>query len=427
MYRTLVPDAASGEATFFLSRFAAVRDLTERLAAPLQPEDQAVQSMPDASPTKWHLAHTSWFFESVVLKPFLTSYEPFDDRYDYLFNSYYEALGPRQPRDRRGLLSRPLLKDILAYRRHVDDAVVRLFERSSASERMAFEKLAELGLQHEQQHQELILTDIKHAFGSNPLLPSYARAAPMAVKTAPAMGWLDYAGGIVPIGHAGEGFAFDNEGPRHLVLLSPYRLGSRLVTCGEYLAFIEDGGYRRPRLWLSDGWALVQSQGWQAPLYWWNDGAEWQVFTLNGVQPLRRDEPVVHVSFYEASAYAAWAGKRLPTEFEWEAAAGAQRVAGNLLDPERPHPKPAALAGDGTQFYGDAWEWTRSSYDPYPGFRAMDGAVAEYNGKFMCGQMVLRGGSCATPADHIRATYRNFFHPSARWQFSGIRLAEDAS
>jgi ergothioneine biosynthesis protein EgtB len=302
----------------------------------------------------------------------------------------------------------------------------RLFEHASQAECLGFEDLAELGLNHEQQHQELILTDIKHAFSCNPLLPAYLPATPRAVKSAPALGWVDCAGGIIPIGHAKDEFAFDNEGPRHLVVLAPYRIASRLITCGEYLAFMEDGGYQRPEFWLSDGWALVQAQGWDAPLYWSNEDGQWQVFTLNGVQPLERDEPLVHVSFYEAAAYAAWAGKRLPTESEWEAAAADVPVAGNFLDPQRPHPKPAGADGKLAQFYGDAWEWTRSSYDPYPGFKPLPGAVAEYNGKFMCGQMVLRGGSSATPAGHVRPTYRNFFPPSARWQFSGIRLAEDA-
>ncbi len=425
MYRTLQNDAP-GEDTRFVSRYAAVRALTETLAAPLSAEDSCVQSMPDASPTKWHLAHTTWFFETLVLMPHAPDYEPYDRQFQYLFNSYYEALGARHPRPQRGLITRPSLKDVFKYRRHVDEAMTRLFERTPEARRTVFEDIAELGLHHEQQHQELILTDIKHAFSCNRLLPRYAPASPVAVKSAPTLGWADFAGGIVPIGHAKEGFAFDNEGPRHLVLLGPYRLASRLITCGEYLGFIEDAGYRRPEFWLSDGWAKVQAEGWEAPLYWSNEAGEWQVFTLNGVQPLKRDEPVVHVSFYEATAYAAWAGKRLPTEFEWEAAAIPQPVTGNFLDPAQPHPKPA-IAEDGVaQLYGDAWEWTRSSYDPYPRYKPHAGAVAEYNGKFMCGQMVLRGGSCATPAGHIRPTYRNFFPPSARWQFSGIRLAEDS-
>jgi ergothioneine biosynthesis protein EgtB len=425
MYRTPIHDAPGGE-TAFLSRYTDVRALSERLAENLTPEDQCVQSMPDASPAKWHLAHTTWFFETLVLIPHAADYNPYDPRFHYLFNSYYEALGPRHPRPQRGLLTRPTVKEVFAYRRHVDAAMERLFERNGPSERVAFEATAELGLHHEQQHQELLLTDIKHAFSCNPLLPAYAPPTPVAVKSAPALSWPEHAGGIVPIGHSGEGFAFDNESPRHQVLLSPFRLASRLVTNGEYRAFIEDGGYRRPEFWLSDGWALAQAQGWDAPLYWSKPDGAWQMFSLMGQQPLQHDEPVVHVSFYEAAAYAAWAGKRLPTEFEWETAAKAQPVDGNFLDPARPHPR-VANAGDGLmQLFGEAWAWTRSAYEPYPGFKPLPGAVAEYNGKFMCGQMVLRGASCATPEGHIRASYRNFFPPSARWQFSGIRLAEDA-
>ena len=320
MYRTLQNDAP-GEDTRFVSRYAGVRALTETLAAPLSAEDQCVQSMPDASPTKWHLAHTTWFFETLVLMPHAPDYEPYDRRFQYLFNSYYEALGARHPRPQRGLLTRPTLKEVsniaaMWMKRWRDFSNAR-----TEAQRAGFEDIAELGLHHEQQHQELILTDIKHVFSCNKLLPCYTPASPVPVKSAPPLGWADFAGGIVPIGHAKEGFAFDNEGPRHLVLLGPYRLASRLITCGEYLAFMEDGGYRRPEFWLSDGWGMVQAQGWEAPLYWSNEAGEWQVFTLNGVQPLKRDEPVVHVSFYEAAAYAAWAGKRLPTEFEWEAAA----------------------------------------------------------------------------------------------------------
>ena len=425
MYRTIVNDKP-GSSVGFLPRFVSIRSLSEQLVAPLTPEDQCVQSMPDTSPAKWHLAHTSWFFETVVLMPHARGYVPYDERYPYLFNSYYEALGPRHPRPQRGLLTRPSIGEVLTYRRHVDAAMRKLFESTGEAERLAFESLAELGLQHEQQHQELILTDIKHAFSCNPLHPAYLPPQPAAVREAVPFKWIDFAGGIVPIGHQGDDFAFDNEGPRHLVVLTPYRLANRLTTCGEYLAFMNDGGYRRPEFWLSDGWTLVQSQGWNAPLYWSNDDGEWRAFTLYGMQPVKSDEPVVHVSFHEAYAYAAWAGNRLPTECEWEAAAASVPVAGNLLDPGRPHPK-AVVAGDGLQqIYGDAWEWTRSSYDPYPGFKPLAGAVSEYNGKFMSGQIVLRGGSCATPADHIRPTYRNFFPPAARWQFSGIRLAEDA-
>jgi ergothioneine biosynthesis protein EgtB len=424
MYRELV-DGQSDQ-PLFLTRYSAIRGLTEQLAAPLGPEDQCVQSMPDASPTKWHLAHTTWFFETLVLKPHARGYEPFNAAFAHLFNSYYEALGSRHPRPQRGLLTRPTVEGVLAYRRHVDDAIVRLFQTASRTDRARFEDITELGLHHEQQHQELILTDIKHALSCNPLLPNYLPPVDVAALPAQPLSWVAFAGGIIPIGHADDSFAFDNEGPRHLVLLRPYRLASRLITCGDYVAFMEDGGYQRPEFWLSDGWATAQSQGWEAPLYWSRTGEGWQIFTLNGVQPVRSDEPVIHVSFYEAAAYAAWAGKRLPTEFEWEGAAISQPVAGSFLDPLRPHPR-AALPADGlSQLYGDAWQWTRSSYEPYPGFKPFDGAAAEYNGKFMCGQMVLRGGSAVTPQGHVRRTYRNFFPPSARWQFSGIRLAEDA-
>src|ERR1017187_7731883 len=361
MYRTLENDPSDKPTSVFFPRYTSIRTLTESLAAPLGAEDQCVQSMPDASPVKWHLAHTTWFFETVVLMAHARDYEPYNKNYHYLFNSYYEALGPRHPRPRRGLLTRPTVQDVLKYRHHVDAAMARLFERAGQAERLAFEDLAELGLNHEQQHQELILTDIKHAFSCNPLLPCYLPATPTAVKTAPALGWADHAGGIVPIGHSKDGFGFDNEGPRHLVVISPYRLASRLITNGEYLAFMEDGGYRRPEFWLSDGWAMVQTQAWNAPLYWWNESGEWQMFSLNGVRPVKLDEPVVHVSCYEAAAYASWAGKRLPTEFEWETSAAGEPVGGNFLDPAHPHPKPAAASETIAQLYGDAWEWTRSS------------------------------------------------------------------
>jgi len=380
------------------AQYAAVRSFSERLAAPLSAEDRAVQSMPDASPTKWHLAHATWFFETVILSQYSEDYAPFDPAFAYLFNSYYEGLGPRHPRPQRGLLSRPANDEVMKYRAYVDAAMQRLIALR-ASEIAA---LVTLGLHHEQQHQELILTDIKHAFFSNPLMPIYAPAKAQPAE-AGALSWREHTGGILRVGHEGRGFAFDNEGPAHEVLLRPFRMASRNVSCGEYRAFMEDGGYRRPEFWLSDGWALAQSQNWDAPLYWLcdADGNGWSVFTLNGVKRVDADEAVAHVSFFEAAAYAAWAGARLPTEFEWEAAAGARTLPGNV------------------------WEWTRSSYDPYPGYKPFDGALAEYNGKFMSGQMVLRGGSCATPPGHIRRTYRNFFPPAARWQFSGIRLAGD--
>jgi len=372
-----------------------VRAFSEKLAAPLSAEDRAVQSMPDASPTKWHLAHTTWFFETVVLGSYAEGYVPFDPAFAYLFNSYYEGLGPRHPRPQRGLLTRPSSDEVMAYRAHVDAAI----EKAIAAHGDEIAALVTLGLHHEQQHQELLLTDIKHAFFSNPLMPPYAPEKPKAADAAAPLAWETHNGGIVRVGHEGDGFAFDNEGPAHEVLLRPFRIASRTVTCGEYLAFMEDGGYRRPEYWLSDGWATVQAQNWDAPLYWISDGGAWSVFSLNGAKAMDPNEPVAHVSFFEAAAYAAWAGARLPTEFEWEAA----------------RPKST----------GQVWEWTRSSYDPYPGYRPFDGALAEYNGKFMSGQMVLRGGSCASPPGHLRATYRNFFPPAARWQFSGIRLAGD--
>jgi ergothioneine biosynthesis protein EgtB len=373
--------------------YAAVRAHSLALAAPLSAEDCAIQSMPDASPVKWHLAHTSWFFETVILAE-RPGYKSFDPRFAFLFNSYYEALGPRHARPRRGLLTRPSLDEVLAYRAHVDAAMTEACAEESLRDVIA------LGLNHEQQHQELILTDIKHAFFQNPLLPAYG-SEPAAPRSPQQQRWLEHPGGLSLIGHDGQAFAFDNERPRHQALLRPFRIASRPVSNGDYQAFIADGGYRRPEFWLSDGWARVQEEGWDAPLYWLkdNDGSQ-TVFTLNGVQKLDACAPVEHVSFYEAAAYASWAGKRLPTEFEWEASA-----------PLFAH--------------GEVWEWTRSSYDPYPGFKPFAGVASEYNGKFMVGQMVLRGGSPATPQGHCRPTYRNFFPPAARWQFSGIRLAED--
>lgn len=412
-------------------RFGEVRELSGRLATPLSPEDQCVQSMPDASPAKWHLAHTTWFFETVVLCAHAPVYRLFDERYPYLFNSYYEALGPRHPRPQRGMLTRPSLHDVRRYRAHVDRAMAALLDQGDSALGPQIRSLVELGLHHEQQHQELILTDIKHLLSLNPLQPVYATSAPAAPRETrsepPALRWLSFPGGITAIGHDDNAFAFDNETPRHEVLLRPYRLANRPVTCGEYLEFIRDGGYRRAELWLSDGWMTIQSAGWQAPLYWSDlDAEQPTVFTLLGPRPLEQAEPVCHVSLYEAAAYAQWAGARLPTEFEWESAAASQALPAHRYDPAHPHPV-AAVEGDGLlQMLGEVWEWTRSSYDPYPGFRPLAGAVGEYNGKFMVGQVVLRGGSCATPPGHLRPTYRNFFPPAARWQFSGLRLARDA-
>jgi ergothioneine biosynthesis protein EgtB len=397
-----------------------VRRHSMALAEPLSAEDQGVQSMPDASPTKWHLAHTTWFFETIVCEPHLPEYRPFDARYAYLFNSYYEALGPRHARPQRGLLTRPSLQEVHAYRRHVDEAMTTLMNTVGAEKLATVQPLVTLGLHHEQQHQELIVTDIVHALSCNPLMPAYrpesSGAVPRRTRAQP-LEWLHQAGGVVSIGHDGRGFAFDNEGPRHDYLLRPYDIANRLVTCGEYAAFIADGGYARPELWLSDGWAAVQREGWTAPIYWVHAGGDaargqhgadesgnWRVFGLSGLKALDPDAPVSNLSFYEAAAYAEWAGARLPTEFEWEAAYDAPGI---------------------EQMTGHVWQWTRSSYDPYPGFRPLAGVAAEYNGKFMVGQQVLRGGSLATPPGHTRRTYRNFFPPAARWQFSGVRLVRD--
>ena len=394
------------------TRFAAIRAHTLALAQPLSAEDQCVQSMPDASPTKWHLAHTNWFFETVVLQALQADYSVFDPQYQYLFNSYYEALGPRHPRPQRGLLTRPALADVHAYRQHVDTAMLQLLASVDDIRWQAVADLVELGLQHEQQHQELVLTDILHLLSCNPLLPSYqaALAHPHLHSAPAALQWLGLEGGVCTIGHANDGFGFDNETPAHPTLLHPFEIANRLVNCGEYLDFITDGGYLQSQWWLSDGWAMVQAQRLGAPAYWLAPGDprapsdQWQVFGLSGVQSLDRLAPVTQVSFYEAAAFAEWSGARLPTEFEWEL---------------------ASALPDITQMLGHAWQWTRSSYDPYPGFRPRSGAVREYNGKFMVGQQVLRGASPVTPAGHSRATYRNFFPPGTRWQFSGMRLAKD--
>jgi len=412
-------------------RFETIRRETEALAANLTPEDQAIQSMPDASPTKWHLAHTSWFFETFILAPLDPAYRVFDPAFAYLFNSYYEAVGPRHPRPERGLLSRPTVDAVLAYRDHVTAAMLRLIGKADDAVWREMAPRLELGLHHEQQHQELILMDIKHVFSVNPLLPSYQAPRLHAVPAAaPARGWVEFPGGLVEIGHAGPGFAFDNEGPRHKVWLDPFALATHPVSCGEYREFIDDGGYRRAEFWLSDGWATVQLQGWQAPLYWRDAGGEWRIFTLAGEHRIEPEEPVCHLSFYEADAFARWTGKRLPTEAEWEIAADCITPAGNLADSGHYHPCPDAPTADPApllrQMIGDVWEWTASPYIAYPRFRPVAGAIGEYNGKFMSGQMVLRGGAAVTPSGHIRTTYRNFFPPGARWAFSGLRLAQDS-
>ena len=409
-------------------RFEAIRRETEALTANLTPEDQSIQSMPDVSPTKWHLGHATWFFETFLLARFDPDYRVFDPAFGYLFNSYYEAVGPRHPRPERGLLSRPTVDIVMAYRDHVGSAMARLIERVAEPEWSAIATLLELGIHHEQQHQELILMDIKHVFSLNPLLPAYQAPQLQVQATEHPLNWVEFDGGLKEIGHSASGFAFDNESPRHKIWLDPFRLASRPATCGEYLGFIEDAGYRRPEFWLSDGWATVREQCWEAPLYWLREGGEWSVFTLSGRRRLNPAEPVCHLSFYEADAFARWAGKRLPTEAEWETAAEDVPIRGNFADRGHFHPC-ADASSDATsqlrQMYGDVWEWTASPYIAYPRFRPAGGAVGEYNGKFMCNQVVLRGGSAITPAGHIRATYRNFFPPSARWAFAGLRLAED--
>jgi ergothioneine biosynthesis protein EgtB len=427
-----------------LSRqFDAVRAESEALASRLTPEDQSIQSMPDVSPTKWHLAHTTWFFETFILGRFDPAYRVFDPAFHYLFNSYYEAEGPRHPRPQRGMLSRPSCADVAAYRDHVGAAMTRLIASAPDDLWREAAPLIELGLQHEQQHQELILMDIKHVFSLNPLLPAYQPPRRLASLEAAPLSWIEISGGLRQIGHAAAAFAFDNETPRHRAWLDPFRLASRPVTCGEFNEFIAAGGYREPEFWLSEGWATVQREGWEAPLYWRAGEGGWRIFTLSGEKRLEEAEPVVHVSYYEADAYAKWAGKRLPTEAEWEVAAQGMLdqggpLAGNLGDSRRYHPSPDGDGPNGVgegvgegvgrlrQLIGDVWEWTASPYTPYPRFRAVSGAIGEYNGKFMSNQMVLRGGAAVTPAGHIRATYRNFFPPSARWAFSGLRLAEDA-
>jgi ergothioneine biosynthesis protein EgtB len=396
-------------------RFRSVRRLSEALAAPLSDADATIQSMADASPAKWHLAHTTWFFETFVLRDHLPGYRLFDERWPFLFNSYYEAEGPRHARPMRGMLSRPSLDEALAYRAHVDLHMERLLDRPDLA------ALIELGLNHEQQHQELLLTDIKHALSLNPLLPAYAPAGASLAHFSGAMGWDEHPGGIARIGHEGPGldnaFAFDNEGPAHRVFVEPFALAYRLVTNREWAEFVADGGYRTPALWLSDGWAWAQAEAIAAPLYWQDDAA----FTLAGLARRNPDAPVTHVSFYEADAFATWAGARLPTEFEWEvAAASHDATGGNQLD-DAAGVHPTGSPG----LFGDCWQWTRSAYLPYPRFRTAEGAVGEYNGKFMSGQCVLRGASCATPRGSSRATYRNFFPPEKRWQFTGVRLAKD--
>ena len=424
-------EACGADRDVAIERFTETRRESEALTVNLTPEDQSIQSMPDVSPTKWHLAHTTWFFETFILTTLDPSYRIFDPAFAYLFNSYYEAVGPRHPRPERGLLSRPAIDVIGAYRDHVSTAMTRFIEEAPVDAWRLAAPLVELGVQHEQQHQELILMDIKHVFSVNPLLPAYQAPRPQIRGSATALSWVEFHGGLLEIGHRGSAFAFDNEAPRHKVWLEPFRLAARPVSCGEYLGFIEAGGYENPEFWLSDGWSVLNQQGWEAPLYWHRDDDEWSIFTLAGRCRLNPSEPVCHVSFYEADAFAKWAGKRLPSEAEWEIAAEDLAVAGNFADSRHFHPcadgapAPAGEKPMLRQMFGDVWEWTASPYIAYPRFRPAGGAVGEYNGKFMCNQMVLRGGCAVTSPGHVRASYRNFFPPSARWAFAGLRLAED--
>ena len=415
------------EAACPLKRFAQVRAISEAICAPLQTEDYVVQSMPDVSPPKWHLAHISWFFEAFLLKPFLNGYRTLAPAYDHLFNSYYETHGAPFPRASRGLISRPGVADVYRFRQHVDQAMGELLSNPPTQHAQEILRRVELGLQHEQQHQELLLMDIKHILAQNPLHPVYRtdlKAAP-ASRCEP-LQWHHYRGGIHSIGYSGEEFAFDCETPAHRQFIEDFQLASRPVSNREFLSFMADGGYARSELWLSDGWAHIRQQGWTAPLYWLRYEDTWHEMTLGGLRPLDLDAPVCHVSFYEADAYAGWACARLPTEAEWEVAARGRPMQGNFLESDHLQPVAAERDEGSSQMFGDVWEWTASAYRPYPGFRPLEGSLGEYNGKFMSGQMVLRGGCCATPQRHIRATYRNFFQPAMRWQFAGLRLARES-
>ena len=425
------PDSSSTDEASIpspLNRYRAVRAQTARLCEPLALEDYVIQSMPDASPTRWHIAHTTWFFETFFLAKAIHRYRPYRPEYSYLFNSYYNAVGEQFPRPDRGVLSRPTVGEIMEYRAYVDRQMETLLKTMGINIDPALAEILVIGLNHEQQHQELMLTDIKHAFSLNPLEPAYVdRVIIKRDEPAMSLGWVPFEEGVREIGHSGDGFCFDNERPRHRVFLEPFELSNRLVTNADFLHFIEDGGYERPALWLSEGWTQVEEHGWRAPLYWRKRDGGWRQFSLLGLRPLVDAEPVSHVSFFEADAFARWADARLPTEVEWEVSSELASIEGNFADSGILHAQPAAPAEASAcpihQMFGDLWEWTASQYLPYPGYRPPEGAIGEYNGKFMCNQFVLRGGSCATPRGHIRRTYRNFFPPAARWQFSGFRLA----
>ncbi len=430
--------ASSSESERLRNLFHQVRKFTNSLCATLEPEDCVVQSMPDVSPAKWHLAHTTWFFETFILKKFVSGYRAEIPEYAYLFNSYYNAAGDMHRRDLRGLISRPTVGEAQRYRASVDSHIDDLLSEADDQLLEEIEPLIVLGVHHEQQHQELLITDIKHVFAQNPLHPIYRESSDATRRTDGAARrpchFVDFEEAIVEVGHSGGGFAYDNEEPRHKALVPAFSLGSRPVTNDEYIAFIADNGYRRPELWLSLGWMTINEQRWDAPLYWTKRDGKWWNFTLSGFRPVEESEPVTHLSYFEANAYATWCGARLPTEFEWERASADYPIEGNFVENELFHPAAVAIglsADEHTpdhkllQMFGNVWEWTRSAYSPYPGYRAESGALGEYNGKFMCNQYVLRGGSCATSRTHIRRTYRNFFQPEKRWQFTGIRLARD--
>ncbi len=411
---------------YLLNKFKAVRNFSLEICKPLITEDYVIQSMPDVSPTKWHLSHTSWFFETFILKEASGNYKSLHPQYAYLFNSYYVQAGKRFERPKRGLLSRPSVKEVFQYREYVDQNMIGFLESSDEETFKKLVQVVEIGLHHEQQHQELMLTDIKHVFSINPLHPVYVEKEDKNIERIPSVKWISFKEGIYKIGHSGKGFSYDNETPQHNEYLESFSLASRLITNGEYIKFIEDGGYSKPELWLSEGAAIVDKEQWNAPLYWEQIDGEWWNFKLTGFKKVNPDEPVCHVSLYEADAFARWAGARLPTEAEWETAASNLDINGNFVENKDFHPIPVSEENtELKQMFGDVWEWTRSSYSPYPGYKTLPGALGEYNGKFMSSQMVLRGGSCVTSKTHIRKTYRNFFPPNARWQFMGIRLAKD--
>jgi len=428
---TATTPAADGQVDrhALLERYNTVRRFTETLCEPLSIEDYVVQSMPDASPVKWHLAHTTWFFEIFLLQKFVARYEPFHHDFTYLFNSYYNMVGPQHARPNRGLITRPTVADVRSYRAAIDEAVHDAIEALADEQMREVAEIIEIGINHEQQHQELIVTDLKHLFSCNPLMPTYREAPIKTDSNAPGdVRWRRFSEGVYEIGHDGSGFAYDNESPCHRVFLHDFQIADRLITAGEYMQFMEDGGYERANLWLDLGWQTVNQRNWMAPEYWFRRDGTWHLFTLNGLRPVDPNEPVCHVSFFEAEAFARWAGARLPWESEWEIACRATPIEGTFADAMRFHPAPVNGNNPNQikQAFGEVWQWTASQYLPYPGYRPPAGALGEYNGKFMCNQFVLRGASCATPKSHARLTYRNFFPPAARWQFSGIRLAKDA-